>query len=214
MTTFDSNIDIHKDMVRSSADGYALQDQTTVVNMGNLASPQLLTVLMGGTHTSENYLKGNIFQYDESRYTPQSFSGKSFSERGKDLKKDKSSIRFYEVGSKGLRLNVAVEDYDGKRKPGTNELKTEADVLQEQINKANDAAAFDMELDLAQLLTTGTNRVAGGPFTSYDFHQDILGSGRPSAVRIDFASATENPAIKVGNSVQKLQNKIKLRAIL
>lgn len=208
MTQFDSNLDIHKDMVRSSAAGSHLQDQTSIVNMGNLASPMLLTALLGGALTSTNHLKTNVFQYDEKDYLPQTFSGKAFSEKGQDLKKDKAKTRFFEVGSKGVRLNVSVEDYDGKRKAGTNDFLTEADVLQDQINKANQAAALDMELDYAQILTAGTNRVAGGPFTSYDFHQDILGTARTAAVTVDYASTTVNPAEAVRNQAQLLQNKV------
>jgi len=208
MSNFDSNLDVQKDMVRASGNGFQLQDQTPLVNMGNLSSPQLLTVLMGGAQTSTNHLRSNVFQYDEKDYNPQVFSGKSFTEKGADLSKDKARTRFFEVGSKGIRFNASVEDYDGKRKAGTDEFMTEADVLQDQINKANQAAALDMELDFASILTTGTNRVAGGPFTSYDFHDDILGSSRPTALRVDYASTTVNPAEAIRAQAQDMQNKL------
>ena len=208
MSNFDNNLDIHKDMVRSSTNGFQLQDQTSVVNMGNLASPSLLTVLMGGAQTSTNHLSTNVFQYDETEYTPQAFTGKAFTEKGADLAKNKGRTRFFEVGSKGVRFNASVEDYDGKRKAGTNEFMTEADVLQDQINKANQAAALDMELDFAAILTTGINRVAGGPFTAYDFHADILTGSRPAALTIDYASTTVNPFNVVRDEAKDMQNKL------
>lgn len=208
MSNFDNNLDIHKDMVRSSTNGFQLQDQTSAVNMGNLASPSLLTVLMGGAQTSTNHLSTNVFQYDETKYVPQVFSGKSFTEKGKDLSKDKSKTRYFEVGSKGVRFNASVEDYDGKRKAGTNDFLTEADVLQEQINKANQAAALDMELDFAAILTTGINRVAGGPFIAYDFHDDILGGSRPAALTVDYASVAVDPFGVVRAEAKAMQNKL------
>lgn len=208
MTQFDANLDIKKEMVRAEGNGFQLQDQTAAVNMGNEASPQLLTVLMGGAQTSTNHLKTNVFQYDETKYTPQVFGGKSFTEKGKRLAKEKAKTRYFEVGSKGVSYNVSVEDYDGKRKAGTNDLMTEVDVLEGQIKKANDAAALDMELEFAYILTTGKNRVAGGPFTEYDYHADILTGSRPAAVTVDFASTTYNPSDFVNAEVEKLQNKL------
>lgn len=208
MTTFDNEFDVQKDLVRAQGDGFQLQDQTPLVNMGNMASPQLLTVLMGGAQSATNHLNTNVFQYDEKNYVPQVFTGKSFTEKGKDLAKQKAKTRFFEVGSKGVRFNVSVEDYDGKRKAGTNEFLTEADVLADQIAKANQAAMLDMELDFASILTTGKNRVAGGPFTSYDFHTDILGSARPTALTVDYASASVNPAEVIRGEAQAMQNKL------
>ena len=61
-------------------------------------------------------------------------------------------------------------------------------------------------MEYAQLLTAGTNRVAGGPFTSYDFHLDILGTARPSATPVDFTAATD-PRDVIAGEVEKLQDK-------
>lgn len=205
MTEQVKHIDIQKELVRSAAAGFQMQDQHEAVNMGNMAKPKLLTVLMGGADvTSKVYGQTHVFQYDETKYTPATVSGKRYDERGNDISKDESKTRYYEIGSKGIRLNVSPMDYDGKRKPGTNELLTESDVLADQIMKASDAFDIETELEYAQLLTVGTNRTAGGPAAVYDFHTDILGVARPAAVSIDYASTTVDP----DNAVKAIKNKL------
>ena len=194
MTVQVETLDIQKELVTAKSNGFLLQDQHEAVNMGNMAKPRLLTVLMGGADmTGKVFGNTHVFQYDETKYTPQSVSGKRYDARGNDISKDVAKTRYYEIGSKGIRLNVAPEDYDGRRKPGTNELLTESDVLADQIMKAIDAFDIETELEYAQLLTAGTNRTAGGPAAVYDFHADILGSSRPAATSIDYASTTVDP---------------------
>ena len=69
-----------------------------------------------------------------SNMTKPNTSAQAVLYRGNDISKDVAKTRYYEIGSKGIRLNVAPEDYD-LRKPGTNELLTESDVLADQIMK-------------------------------------------------------------------------------
>ncbi len=203
------NVDIKKELVRAEGAGFQLQDQHNAVNMGTDIRPELLTALMGGANlVNKVYGQTSVFQYDETKYTPQLVNGKRFDERGKDIGKDKAVTRYYEIGSKGIRLNVAPEDYDGRSKPGTNELLTEADVLADQIMKAQEAFVLETELEYGQLLTAGTNRTAGGPAASYDFHQDILGSARAAATTIDFASTTVDPHEVVRKQKNLLANKL------
>jgi hypothetical protein len=204
----DFNVDIKKELVRAEGAGFQLQDQHNAVNMGTDIRPELLTALMGGANqVNKVYGQTHVFQYDETKYTPQLVSGKRFDERGKDIAKDKAVTRYYEIGSKGIRLNVAPEDYDGRRKAGTNEMLTEADVLADQIAKAQEAFMLETELEYAQLLTVGTNRTSGGPAAVYDFHNDILGSSRAAAITIDFAS-TVDPHEVVRKQKNLLANKL------
>lgn len=201
--------DISKQLVAAKASGFNLQDQHAAVNMGNLTQPELLTILMGGgSVTNKVFGQTNVFQYDETKYVPQLVSGKAFTERGKDIEKQKAKTRYFEIGSKGIRLNVSPEDYDGRRKPGSTELMTEADVLANQITVAMQAFDLETELEYAQLLTAGTNRTAGGPFTSYDFHNDILGSTRPAATAVTFS----DPQIDTQEVVRKTKNKLQAKA--
>lgn len=200
-------MDIKKELVAAQQNGFLLQDNIEAVNMGNMAKPRLLTVLFGGADTTANvYGSTSVFQYDETKYTPVSVSGKRFDERGKDIGKDSAKTRYFEIGSKGIRLNVAPEDYDGRRKAGTQELLTEADVLADQIAKAQDAFAIEAELEMAYLMTAGKNRTAGGPSTEYDFHLDILGSTRPAATSVDFSAPVVAPDVATRKIVNKLED--------
>lgn len=207
-----NQFDIQKQLVRASSNGFLLNDMTPMVNMGNLAEPSLLTVLMGGADTTSRiFLDGtNIFEYDEVDYTPALMNGKAFSDKGNRIKKDRPKNRFFEVGSKGISLNVSPKDIMRRRRPGSNEQLAMEDVLNDQINKAQRAVAFEEELESASILTTGTNRTAGGPFTSYDYHNDILGSSRPAATTINFAgtdpvasTAIRNRTLVMGNRAAK-----------
>lgn len=200
-------IDIKKELVRSQSNGHQLMDQHDLVNMPNLSCPQLLTVLMGGGGiNNRRYGTTSAFQYDEKDFTPVAVTSKRYDERGNDVPKDLPKTRFYEIPSKGVRVNAAPTDYDGRRKPGTNELLTEADVLADLAQKVMKGFDIETELEYGQILTLGTNRVTIG--TSYDFSLDITGDSRAAAATINFASVDYDPAIKVRGYV----NEIKARA--
>lgn len=198
-------IDVQKELVRAKGNGFQLQDQHDLVNMPNLSKPQLLTVLMGGgSVTNRRYGNTSAFQYDEKDYTPVAVTSKRYDERGNDIAKDLPKTRFYEVPSKGIRLNVAPADYDGRRKPGSNELLTESDVLADLVSKAMGAFDIESELEYGQLLTAGTNRTTIG--TSYDFSLDIKGASRAAATTVDFASVAYDPAIFVRGHVNTVKS--------
>ena len=67
MTVQVETLDIQKELV--TAKSFLLQDQHEAVNMGNMAKPRLLTVLMGGADmTSKVFGNTHVFQYDETKY--------------------------------------------------------------------------------------------------------------------------------------------------
>lgn len=203
----DMIFDVQKQLVRASSNGFVLQDMHEAINMGNLAKPMLLTALMGGT-TSTVYNQTTVFEYDLEKYTQVLVSGKSYTERGKDIPKEEATTKYYKIGSKGIRLNVMPTDAAERRKPGTNELLSVEDVLASQTRKAVDAFDFERELEYASLLTTRTNRTAGGPFPTYDFHQDILGAAIPAATNIDFSSVGADPRRDTRKAVAALESKL------
>lgn len=201
------NIDVQKELARASSNGFKFQDVHDSIEMGNLAQPKLLTVLMGGT-TSKVFNQTTVFEYDITKYAPVLVNGKSYTERGKDIPKDHAETKYYKIGSKGLRLNVASSDVAERRKPGTNEMLDMEYVLANQARKAVQAFDIERELEYASLLTTRTNRTAGGPFPTYDFHQDILGTAIPSATDIDFASVGADPQRDTRKAVAALEAKL------
>lgn len=142
--------------------------------------PRLLTSLMTpavNTHRSRSFL------YDVVPVTAQIPGGKSYSERGPDLKKDKAHQEAFGIPSFGLVYNVLPQDYDGKRVPnGSNsELMTEDYVVGLQQGKALDAFDLLNEVGMATLLVSDANYLAGGPFTAYDYSTVLTGSSRAAA---------------------------------
>lgn len=202
MTDF---INVNKELARAQSNGFTLVDNHEMVNMPNLSKPQLLTTLMGGADvTNRRYGMTSSFIYDEAEYTPVAVSSKRYDQRGSNVTRDVAKTRTFDIGSKGLRFNVAPADYDGKRIPGTNELMTEAYVLAQQVRKVMDAFDIERELEYGQILTAGTNRTSVS--TSYDFHSDIIGGSRPAAAEIDFSGLTD-PAIAIRAKVNLVRAK-------
>ena len=204
MTT-NFEFDISKQLAAASSNGWNLQEMHEAIPSGDFRKPRLLTYLMGGL-TSTAYSQTPVFQFDITQYTPQLVSGKAYDERGNVVTKDKSTTKYYQIPSKGIRTIVKPADVQSRRKAGTMELMSVEELNAEQVAKAIEAFDIERELEYAQLLTAGTNRVAGGPFTSYNFHLDILGTARPSATPVDFTAATD-PRDVIAGEVEKLQDK-------
>ncbi len=188
MTDF---IDIQKAMVQVQGNGFSLTNNTDLVQFGPL-KPRLLTTLLGANNqVNQVTFNTNSFQYDELTATSQLPAGKSFSERGKDIEKDGARILQYAIGSKGIRLNAKPQDYVGRRKYGSEtEFMTEADVVAGLNVKNADGWELDMELGLREILINDNNRVAGGPFPTYNYYTDIIGSARPAAQNMLLATST------------------------
>jgi hypothetical protein len=155
----------------------------------------LLTALLAPTATTE-YERTDTHRYDAEEETDQLPTGKSYTEKGKDLKKDKAETYRWAIPSFGLRTNTAPEDYIGKRKPGTQEFMTEDDEVLKQHAKADRAFALMDEVAIAQLITGDSNFIGTtgnkGPFKEYDFHTEIVGSARGAKIDMTLGTAIEH----------------------
>ena len=184
-----SNVEFDKALSQSSTNSFELQDVTPIVERQEVA-PALLTALLGGT-VNQVLLETNTFKYDELEHSMQLPDGKRFDEFGKDIAKDKARQLIYEVGSFGIRANVAPKDYANKRIPGTEvELMDESYLVSQMNGKSQKAWQMFDELAFAQLLTTDTNISRGGPMPVYNYYTDIIGSSRPAKINMDLDNNT------------------------
>ena len=178
------DISLDKAVSRSQVNSFELEDVTSIVERQEVA-PGLLTALFGGTVNSE-FLQTNKFNYDELDHTVQLPDGKRYDEYGNDIQKDKARNLIYEVGSFGMRANVAPKDYANKRVPGTDsELMSEAYLVAQMNSKSQRGWGQFIELAFAQLLTTDTNITRGGPMPVYNYFTDIIGTSRPAKTNMD-----------------------------
>lgn len=177
-----SDISYDKALSHSNENSFEMQDVTPIVERDQV-QPGLLTTLFGNSEQT-HFLETDTFKYDELTHTMQLPSGKAYSDYGPDLQKDKARELIYQVGSFGLRSNVAPKDYANRRQPGTQELMDEA-YLVAQMNRKHQRAWQQLrELSFAQLITADTNIVRGGPQPQYNFYTDILGTARPAATNM------------------------------
>lgn len=168
---------------------FQLEDVTTLVER-TYSKPRLLTALLNPMANLE-FEMTDTFKYDTVTATAGLPDGKSYSDHGPDLEKDRPDERTYSIPSFGIKFNVAPQDYIGRRKPGTtDQLLSETDVVAAMSIKAEDAwSAFD-ELGMTDLITLDQNIVRGGPFTVYNYYTDIVGSSRPAKVDMDLGSGS------------------------
>lgn len=175
---------VEKALTTIEGSPFQLEDITSSFERKPL-KPGLLTMLLG-VPDEANITDTHVF--DGMEHTSQIPAGKSYSGYGPDLAKDKPKKYRFEIPSFGLRFNVAPRDYAGRRVPGTMELMTEEYVIAQMETKMNDAWDLFTELAYAQLLTTDTNIVSGGPFETYNFFTNIVGVTRTTyqgAAKID-----------------------------
>jgi hypothetical protein len=126
----------HKAVSASVGNAFELEDNITDGIVNQQLQPRLLTSLfLGGV--DDIRLSQNVVKFDEVFETLQLPNGKAFQDYGNDLQKDKPRQHIYEIGSKGLRFNVAPRDYMGKRIPNTvNELMDETYIVSKMMEKA------------------------------------------------------------------------------
>ena len=144
-------------------------------------TPGIFTALFNSAFSTDN-LKTHVFEFDRTFESLSLPGGKRYDEIGKDLKKDNQDMKYYGVGSFGLRFNVMAQDWMDRRKPGTNDFMDEAYVLSKMTLKAERAWGLKQELDIATLLTTDTNLLLDGPGTQYNYYTDLVGGARPARV--------------------------------
>lgn len=182
-----SGYEVVKELSQMQGNSFQLEDITSAVQR-TYAKPKLLTALLG-VMDNEEFMMTDTFKFDEVQAKIQLPSGKAFSDVGKDLDKDTAKEFRYSIPSFGLKLQVAPSDYVGRRIPGTaGELMTEDYVLGRMTVAAEDSWAMLDELGMAQLITTDTNIVRGGPFESYNFYTDIVGGARPAKIDMDLGN--------------------------
>ena len=176
--------DIDKAVSHSQGNAFELEDVSMTVVDRTQVQPRLFTALFSGEANTVN-LETKTIKYDDLQETLQIPDGKAYQAYGNDLQKDKPRQLIYEVGSFGLRWNVAPMDYANKRVPGTNDLMDEAYVMTKMAAKADKAWNLFNELKWVQLLTTDTNITRNGPMPQYNYYTDVLGVARPAATDMD-----------------------------
>jgi hypothetical protein len=185
-----SGIEFDKALSPAQGSDFEMEDVSPLVERTQV-SPGLLTALLGGT-SNDIFLQTNTVKYDELDDTAQLPDGKAFDAYGPDIQKDKARQLIYEVGSFGIRSNVAPKDYANKRQPGTQDLMDEAYLLGRMNMKAEKSWAMFDELAFAQLLTLDTNITRGGPQPVFNYHTDILGGARPAKISMNLAGAVDH----------------------
>lgn len=182
---------VNKAVATIDGSSFQLEEVTEAVER-NPVNPGLLTALLS---TEEDFITTDSYRYDASENTATLPAGKSYSDVGPDIAKDKPFTKAFDVPSFGIRFNVLPADYANRRKKGTMEFLTEADVVSAMQVKADQAWDLHKELGLVTLLTTDTNIVMGGPFTTYNFYTDIVGSPRPAAQSMQLNAAVEHEVL-------------------
>lgn len=199
--------DVNKALTTAATNIYELEEMTSLLNRKQL-KPGLITAILA---PPKEYEMMDVFRFEEVTNSVALPAGKSYSEFGPSLKKDPAKQFTYSIPSFGLKFNVAPKDYANRRKFGTtNQLMTEADVLAAMAEKADASWMLHMELSLAQLINTDTNLVSGGPFTSYNFYSDIVGSSRGAATDVTLGSSIDHFALF--SKLRKLQGQELARA--
>lgn len=184
-----SEVNVNKELSQMQGNGYQLEDITSAVQR-SYTKPRLMSALLN-VQGHEEFMMTDTFKFDEVTSTLQLPEGKSYSDTGKDLKKDKPRELRYSIPSFGLKLQVSPQDYVGRRKVGTaDEFLTEDDVLASLSVKAEDSWSALDELGIAELVTADTNIVRNGPFEKYNFYNDIVGSSRPAATDMDLGNGS------------------------
>jgi len=185
ITASEISYDVSKALGASQANAFQMEDITPALTR-SYVKPGLLTALLA---PQQELLLTDTFKFDRTDSTVALPDGKSYMALGNDIAKDRPKQYLYSVPSFGIKFNVAPGDYANRRKPGTNELMQEADVVAAMTVKADDAWALFEELAIAQLVTADTNIVRGGPFTVYNFHTELEGGARAAATDMNLDGA-------------------------
>lgn len=196
---------ITKALQQVQGSDFFLENSTALIERREV-KPQLLTALLGGVDTKD-YFNTNTFKYDNINHGNALPKGKSFTEHGGRVAKDKPFTARWEIGSFGISGDVAPADYIGRRKAGSTDFLSEADVLATLTAKMGGAWDLFEEQQYLNLITTDTNDVAGGPFQAYNFYTDIVGGSR-SVANIEFSNAAVEPMKQIRAQKQLLSQEL------
>ena len=194
--------DIQKGLIGVQGSPYELESTLPLIERREV-KPALLTAVLRGSNQVDNF-SGDTFIYDSKDYGLALPTGKSYEAYGGRVSKDKGVSFRWGIPSFGISGSVQAKDWANKRKLGTdNQYMTEADVLVEVNNKIGSSWDLFAEQQMLNLITTDQNDVAGGPFTSFNFYNAIVGGSRP-VDSIDFVTASVDPAEQIRVAKKKL----------
>ena len=166
--------------------GFELTEITAAIHRQPVR-PGLLTALIGG---SDESMTTDTYVFDKIEKSIVLPGGKSYTESGPDVGKDRAEKHRVAIGSYGLRSNVLPGDVSGRRKPGTQDFLTTADVVADMDEKIQIAWDLSEEMQWASLLTTDTNLTLGGPVPAVDWWVEIEGGTRPTASNMNLGDPT------------------------
>lgn len=155
--------------------------------------PQLISSMIS---PSPVYLQTRTFEHDVTVRKNAMPSDKPFNERGQVIDaRPVTDTHNLSVPSYGFQGHVRPSDVLRRRKPGTVDmLLAKAEVVAEE--KATIMRGWDLfrEKSLAHIITTGTNYVPNGNYTSIDFYQEYTGAARP-VVNFPLSTTTVHPKL-------------------
>ena len=178
----DGSFDVNKALGEYSA--FQFVDISPTLLTTKPVQPKLLSTLIGRSAKKEFNIT-NTFLFDTTVESVTLPSGKPYSGFGPDLDKEVDKQYTYSIPSFGLRFNTAPADYINRRIPGTETMQNEAYVMAKMNKKAMVSWELFDELATAQLLTTDTNIVRTGPFSTYNFYTELTGGARAAATAVE-----------------------------
>lgn len=178
--------DIFKASIPSPADFHGVTELSDYVDSRKQLKVGLLTSLM---QPVDNTHKGRSFIFDTEAATSQIPNSKPYSSRGDYITQDTYNDLTFAIPSMGYQTSVQIEDYDGKRKPGSMEFQDEAYVFAKLAMKSDDGWDLHKEQGMATLLTTDQNYLGSNAIgTQYNFYTAIEGTSRPATTDVLFAT--------------------------
>lgn len=150
--------------------------------------PRILTTLLTSA-IQEDFFKTPTFTYVQEVRSNATPTGKRFDAVGDEVKADKEYNEFlWKIPSFGIAGSVIPAEWQDRYVPGDTREMKEAYLLSRLIEKIDNSWLDLKERQYMNLITTDTPDFAGGPFKTWDFHEEILGSTR-TEVPLDLNSA-------------------------
>lgn len=181
---------VAKALAQIEGSGFMLEDISSVVDQRAAVKPGLMTALLAGS-AQTSFNRGDTYRYDRTDTEDQLPGVKRYDAKGADINKDKADTIRFGIPSFGLRSNVSPADYIGKRKPGTQEFLTEADVVAEMNRKATNAFSLMDEVAINQVITLDTGYGDGSlGVNNGNYYTVLTGGARGAKTVIDIDSTT------------------------
>lgn len=178
--------EIFKANIPSPTDFHGVTELTDYVDSRSVLKVGLITAL---TQPVDSTHRGRSFIFDKVEATGQIPNSKTYSSRGDYITQDGQSDLTFAIPSTGWQVSLGIEDYEGKRKPGSTELQDEAYAFGRLAVKSDDGWDLHKEMGMATLLTTDQNYLGSNAIgTQYNFYTAIEGTSRPATTDVLFAS--------------------------